>query len=316
MDCQVNLHDTLRCFCFAILLLVIPWSASGAESNFTLTVGGGQIDAVVSGGASQPSQAEITRWVQNAAESVTAYYGHFPVPHLLLHIKIIDGSGVHGGRTFGERGGFISIRLGSKTTAQELASDWMMTHEMVHLSFPSVPDQNHWIEEGIATYVEPIARIQAGHLDVTSMWADLVRDMPNGLPASGDRGLDNTHTWGRTYWGGAMFCLLADVQIRRETKNQKGLQDALRGILDGGGDIRYDWELEDALQLGDHSTGTHVLMNLYKKMGTSPTGADLDALWKELGISAADGAIHFNDEAEMAPIRRAITAHGPASKLP
>ena len=42
----------------------------------------------------------------------------------------------------------------------------------------------------------------------------------------GGFGLDNTHTWGRTYWGGAMFCLLADVEIRRRTHNRRGLQDA------------------------------------------------------------------------------------------
>jgi hypothetical protein len=70
------------------------------------------------------------------------------------------------------------------------------------------------------------------------MWADLVRDMPKGLPEPGDQGLDNTHTWGRTYWGGALFCFLADIEIRKQTKNEKGLQDALRGILNAGGDIR------------------------------------------------------------------------------
>jgi len=293
---------------------MISCSAGGAESKFTVSEGGAQIDVTVGDGRMQLTQAEITRWVQNAAESVAAYYGRFPVPHPSLRIKPFEGRGVRHGRTFGERGGFISIGLGSETTVEELNSDWMLTHEMVHLSFPDMPERNHWIEEGIATYVEPIARIQAGHYDVPAMWGDLIRDMPNGLPESGDRGLDNTHTWGRTYWGGALFCMLADVQIRRETKNQKGLQDALRGILEAGGDIRQDWSLEEALQLGDRTTGTHVLMDLYKKMGDSPTGADLDALWKQLGVSLQGGTIHFNDEMELAPIRRAITAPAPAPK--
>jgi len=303
-----------KIFYLAVSVLMISGSARGGESRFTVKMGGAQIDVTMADGKMQLTQAEINRWVQNAAESVTAYYGHFPVPHPSIQIKPFTGKGVRSGRTFGGHGGFISIRLGSETTVQELASDWMLTHEMVHLSFPDMPDRNHWIEEGIATYVEPIARIQAGHLDAASMWADLARDMPNGLPAAGDRGLDNTHTWGRTYWGGALFCLLADVEIRRETKNQKGLQDALRGILDGGGDIRYDWELEDALQLGDRTTGTHVLMTLYKKMGNNPSGADLDTLWKELGINLEGGAVHFNDDAELASIRRAITGTVPVSK--
>ncbi len=63
------------------------------------------------------------------------------------------------------------------------------------------------------------------------IWHDMVRDMHKGEPAEGDQGLDHTHTWGRTYWGGAMFCLVADVEIRRQTGNKKGLRDALRAIV-------------------------------------------------------------------------------------
>ena len=35
-----------------------------------------------------------------------------------------------------------------------------------------------------------------------------------------------------------LFCLLADVQIHQRTHNQKGLEDALRGILAAGGNIK------------------------------------------------------------------------------
>ena len=75
--------------------------------------------------------------------------------------------------------------------------------------------EHHWIEEGLATYVEPIARAQAGQFSVKLVWRDLVVGLPRGLPQPGDRGLDFTPTWGRTYWGGALFCLLADIEIRK-----------------------------------------------------------------------------------------------------
>ena len=118
-----------------------------------------------------------------------------------------------------------------------------MTHEMVHLTFPSVPEEHHWIEEGIAVYVEPLARLRAGNMSKAEVWGEMARDMHQGLPAADDEGLDNTHTWGRTYWGGAMFCLLADIEIRQRTRNQKGLEDALRGVMNSGGVITEDWEL-------------------------------------------------------------------------
>ncbi|MGZ4829844.1 MAG: hypothetical protein ACXV78_09395, partial [Candidatus Angelobacter sp.] len=115
-------------------------------------------------------------------------------------------------------------------------------------------------------------------------------------------------TWGRTYWGGALFCLLADVRIHERTKNHKGLEDALRGINRGGGNISEDWDIQKALAMGDKATGATVLRDLYKEMRNKPTPVDLDQLWTKLGIAMKDGAVAFNDKAPEANIRRAITA--------
>lgn len=274
----------------------------------TLLIGGSKIDVTIEAGELTVSQAELMQWVKSAAEAVATYYGRYPVPHVHLHIIPTDGRGVRHGQTFGYNGGLIKIRVGKGTEARELANDWMLTHEMVHLSFPSMADEHHWIEEGIAVYVEPIARIQATQMSAERMWADLARDMPKGLPEEGDRGLDHTHTWGRTYWGGALFCFVADVEIRRQTQNKKGLQDALRGILNAGGNITHDWELSEAFKIGDHATGTTVLSDLYAKWKDTPVQVDLGALWKELGITPDGKNVRLADDAPLATVRRAITA--------
>ena len=274
----------------------------------TIQIGNSRIDVSLESGELAVSHDEVLQWVRNAAESVAAYYGRYPMPHVALHIIPTDGRGVFGGRTFGDdNGGIIRIHLGKQTIAAGLRADWMLTHEMVHLTFPSVPDNHHWIEEGIATYVEPIARVRAKKFDANEMWFEVVRDMHQGLPESGDQGLDHTHTWGRTYWGGAMFCLLADVEIRKQTNNQKGLDDALRGILLAGGDMREDWPLENALQAGDRATGTTVLTTLYEKMKKDPYPVDLPALWRQLGIVRDGDTVRFIDTAPLAAIREAIT---------
>ena len=284
-----------------------------AQMRFQLAAKGSNIDVEVGPGDLMVSGEELKRWVQNAADAIVAYYGRFPVPHLRIQIEPSGGNGIRGGKTFGRGGGLIVVHVGSQTPGIELASDWMMTHEMVHLTFPSMADEHHWIEEGIATYVEPIGRIQAGQMDPAEMWRDLVRDMPKGEPRAGDKGLDHTHTWGRTYWGCALYCLRADVEIRRQTQNAKGLQDALRGILDAGGDIREDWELRKALETGDRTTGTHVLMNLYEEMKDKPVEVELDSLWKQLGVKAENGKVTLVDDAPLAGVRRAITARSAGS---
>ena len=156
----------------------------------------------------------------------------FPRKHLHLLIVPVEGQrGVLNRRTLAYGGISTRVLVGQLTTEGDLKRDWIMTHEVVHLAFPSVAEEHHWIEEGIATYVEPIARVEAGNLEPRSVWHDLVEGLPKGLPQAGDEGLDHTHTWGRTYWGGALFCTLADVDIRERTNNRYGLQDALRAIL-------------------------------------------------------------------------------------
>jgi hypothetical protein len=186
---------------------------------------------------------------------------------------------------------------------------------MVHLTFPSVAEEHHWIEEGAAVYVEPIARFRAGNYPKERVWGEMARDMRQGLPAEGDEGLDHTHTWGRTYWGGALFCLLADIEIHERTHNQKGLDDALRAIMNDGGVITEDWELEHALSIGDKATGVPVLGQLYTKMKDKPVSVDLEKLWQQLGVSQQDGTASFDDHAPLAAIRDAISSGKPGKTV-
>ena len=133
-----------------------------------------------------------------------------------------------------------------------------------------------------------------------------------GGPNAHDQGLDRTHTWARTYWGGALFCLVADVQIRERTNNRKGLQDALRGILQAGGTITQQWDIERAFSAGDKATGTMVLRDLYREMRDKPSAVDLPALWKKLGVRRSnDGSIEFIPGARLADVREAMTRPKP-----
>src|SRR5450631_1108230 len=291
----------------SLLAAGCSFGTRAAEMTSTLIVAGSHIDITVEDEKNSIPQADLIAWVKMAAESVAGYYAHYPVPHLTLRITPFSGHGVRHGMTWGMHGGLIKIGLGSETTHAELMNDWMLTHEMIHLAFPSVADEHHWIEEGISTYVEPIARIRISNMKEEQMWTDLIRDMPKGQPREGDEGLDNTHTWGRTYWGGALFCFDADVEIRRQTQNKKGLQDALRGILDAGGNITNDWDLAETFKIGDKATGVTVLTDLYNKMKDHPLPVDLAEKWKFLGIEWDGTNVHLRDDAPGAAIRRAIT---------
>lgn len=309
-------YSTMPQRILCIFVFVFSLAAFAQHRDPSFTVGGGTLDVNLDSDLPQATQDQLMTWVHNAANSVVAYYGKFPLEHTYLQVRSFDGRGIHNGHTFGtSNGGLIRISAGLQTIPEVFKDDWMLTHEMVHLTFPSVPEEHHWIEEGIAVYVEPFARLRAGNANKESVWGEMARDIHQGLPDEGDEGLDHTHTWGRTYWGGALFCLMADIEIRQRTHNQKGLEDALRAIMNGGGVITEDWELEHAFQVGDKAVGVPVLEEMYAKMKDKPVMVDLDKLWQNLGVAHNGGVATFDDHAPLAPVREAINAGKPGKPL-
>jgi hypothetical protein len=187
-----------------------------------------------------------------------------------------------------------------------LRKDWILVHEMVHLAMADVPESQRWLLEGLATYVESIARAQRGHLSEEFVWNGFINRMPQGLPKYGDRGLDRTPTWGRTYWGGAIFCMLADIEIRKLSENKLSLRDALRGVLDAGISMHSSTTAMQVFEAGDEAIGMAVLVPLYQKMKADPYPIDLDALWASLGVALQDEQIIYDDDAPMAHVRRSL----------
>jgi predicted metalloprotease with PDZ domain len=135
----------------------------------------------------------------------------------------------------------------------------------------------------------------------------MLAGMPKGLAHERDRGMDGTRDWGRLYWGGALFWLLADVEIRELTSNQRSLADALRAVLAAGGNTEESWPIERFVETADRALPRPVLAPLYRRMGQSAMPVDLPALWRRLGVSlGAHGAV-FDDQAPLAAVRRGIT---------
>jgi hypothetical protein len=271
-----------------------------------LKVGGADIRIDVEDGAFRGGTGPIVAWVERSAGIVTRYYDRFPTSTLRVRVVPEDGSGVRSGKTFGHDGGFIRVQVGREVTEDELNNDWVLVHEMTHLALPEVGDDHTWLSEGLAVYVEGVARVQAGNRTQSDVWSEEIRSMPRGLPQPGDRGLDHTHTWGRTYWGGAMFCLLADVEIHRRTQNRFGLQDAVRAITRSSGGLVVEWPIERVLKTGDAAVGVPVLEDLYAQMKDAPVTPDLMGLWRKLGVEPDGASVRLTDDAPLAAVRLSI----------
>jgi len=293
---------------FFTSLISAPAQPAHAAPDTQIQVGGGAIDIVYSDGAPGLDRALIQDWIRTSAQAVTTYFGRFPVSHVRLVVIAGDGRNV-GGTTFGFRGGsLIRLTVGRNADALALKRDWVLVHEMTHLALPQLPRSGLWLQEGNATYVEPIARTQAGQMDPAEVWKWTIDEMPSGQPRPGDGGLDSTHDHQRVYWGGAAFWLVADVRIRERTHNRIGVQAALQAINRKSGGNTADWTMDQVMAAGDAATGGTELAGLYAEMGKAGSPVDIDALLKQLGVGLQGNKIVFDDSAPLAAIRRQITA--------
>ena len=288
---------------------VLGFAAWAGAETFRVAASGGEIVVTVGPDAPPVPRAALVAWVENAARAIVAVFGRFGVPEARLDVRTGGRGRIRGGRT-DDLAPHVSLALGRETTPADLAGDWVLTHEFVHLSTPTLSKRYAWFMEGVATYVEPIARVRIGLLSADELWEGLLEGLPKGLPLAGDGGLDVTHTWGRTYWGGALFFFQADLEIRERSENRRSLDDALRGMLREGGDVRAGWTLEQALSAADRGVGEglNVLSRLHAAQGTTPASVDLDALFRRLGVSRAGGRVLYDDAAPLASIRRALSS--------
>lgn len=298
---QLGLPECL----FAVLLSACSqgYAQSAAEQ---LNLNGVSIRVELENNSFQVGAVPLHEWVERSERIVSAYYGGFPTTSLRIQVVPESGDGIQGGKTWGYRGGFIRVQVGREVTKAQLLDDWVLVHEMTHLALPDISEAQSWFSEGLAVYVEGVARSQAGNRTQQDVFAEQLRQMPRGLPQPGDQGLDHTHTWARTYWGGAMFCFLADVEIHRRTGNRKGLQDAMRAVVKASGGLSADWPITRVFAVGDEATGTKVLEEMYARMKDSPVTPDLQSLWTKLGVVGEGSTVVLHDEAPMADIRRAI----------
>jgi hypothetical protein len=136
----------------------MPYDAFDRLAKTDLDVPGGAIHVAFAPG--DIALGKILDWVKTSARAVSTYYGAFPVSSLKLLLVPVDGPRVRGGTTWGYRGAAVRVLLGRDSGEDDLRRDWVMVHEMVHLALPDMEQRYNWLSEGLAVYIEPVARVQ------------------------------------------------------------------------------------------------------------------------------------------------------------
>ncbi len=266
---------------------------------------------IVSSPSLAPSRAQdFDKWVERSMNIVGSYYGKFPMGPVALGVVTIPGDETHFGLTRPGVGASIIVYLGERMNLDE---DWVLVHEMIHLGCPTLPREYRWLEEGLATYVEPIAKSRVGLQSEEAAWADLVRHMPEGVAGKDAGALGETRSgdWLKMYWGGAVVMMLTDLEIRRRTDNRLGLEDGLRAVLEAGGNDGEHWSLEEFVAGMERVVPKGWLLAWLRHHHETPASFDLPALWKKLGIRPSGKTVTFDDTAPDARFRKEISRPRP-----
>ncbi|HET6330240.1 MAG TPA: hypothetical protein VFF76_05565 [Holophagaceae bacterium] len=278
-----------------------PEAAIGPLRIQRFAAKGGTLAAIAPDGNLPLTPAQESRWFKMAGSTLEDAYGRLPLPWIAVFLQpVAQSDGVLFGSTRGGGGAAITVLLGNTVSDQDITDDWILAHELVHTALPDLDRSHHWLEEGIPTYLEPLLRLREGRETPEAFWSDLRSQLPKGQPQAGDRGLDRTPTWGRTYWGGALFCFVADYRIREATGGKQSLLDALRAILPAGG-IATRGDIRALLEEADSALPGPVLLPLYDAWAASPETVDLDAIWKRLGVAKEP----LDSQAPQAALRKA-----------
>ena len=252
------------------------------------------------------SRELLQSWLEINVCAVRTYFGRFPVAEFSLVLKSVEGSTeISYGNAMPGAMPRITMYVGTRTAREEFRSSWVLCHELTHLAFPSLPREQRWIEEGMATYIEPIARAMTGIVNEESIWEEMMRKAPDAF-RNIRTGLDGEHDYRRIYWGGAVFFLLADIEIRTTTNSKHSLQDAMQAILRSEGTMNTDRDVYSVLRAGDKAVSGRMLETLYEKFGKTAYTPDLERLWKDLGIERDGASVRFRDDAPLAAVRKAI----------
>jgi hypothetical protein len=251
--------------------------------------------------------------VKDAAGCVAGLFGRFPVDATVFVVPVRGAEDVVFGRVLSLAGASVALLFGEDTKAAAMHGEWVPVHELFHLATPSFVGEAHWLEEGLATYYEPLLRERAGWMHPEDLWRHFADQMKRGLRKPGDApALEDRDDIDSTYWGGALFAFVADVRIREATAGKKSLDDALRASLATLGDATHSATLADFVRVGDEATGTRALADLVAHDAVAGEPVDLDRLWAALGVVVREGgAVELRDGAPEAALRKALSAGQP-----
>ena len=244
------------------------------------------LDVAILGTMTHVEDAQLCEWLRQRAEEVRYVRRRFPYPRISVSIYPVPGR--EDASVFGmvmwSSPPSIALLVGQDTRLDALQHDWTALHELLHLTHPTFLPRAPWISEGLATYFTELVQARSGRMSAEAVWAEMLRGFQRGrAQASGQtlqEMIDDSAPPG-LYWVGAFFCLRLDVELRRATQNQRGLQDVLELLATKGSTSTVD-AYGAAV---DEVAGKPLFRALLEEDLRRPAFAGLEGLLEDLGVT-------------------------------
>jgi hypothetical protein len=302
----------------------IDWPAIVAFGRFEeqpIDVGGARLRLAVLDGTPAPDPERMRAWVEEAARSVVAVSGSFPLPHAQIVVAPASRGKGPVPWAFVVRGGSPAVHflVNPRKPFEEFQADWTAVHEFAHLLLPFVHYDDAWLSEGIATYYQNVLRARSGRLTPEEAWSEIragfqrARASAPGMTLA--QATASMHRGGshmRVYWHGAAIALLADVRLRQMSDGKQSLDTALAALHNCCMQTDQAWSAAALLDKLDELTGTDVFAALLRQHVSSPDFPDLSDLYRELGLQPVGDVGALPSDAPLSGLRDAIMRAGTA----
>jgi hypothetical protein len=294
------------------------WPARTAIGRFPIreiAVGGATLHLAILDASPPADDAAVTAWLDEAARAVTTLYGRFPLSQAQLLLTPIgrQPEPVPWGQVL--RGGRPAAHLFFDQTrpSREWRDDWTAVHELAHMLLPYISRRDAWLSEGFATYYQNVLRARAGLISETDAWRKLVAGFGRGQSGTqrgislddASRAMRRERAFMRVYWSGAAIALLADTQLRQSHAGMS-LDEALSRLARCCLPSPRMWTARQAFERMDELTGNDVFVALAEQYRSSDQFPDVDDLLLRLGVIGRGDTLSLDDDAELAPLRRAL----------
>lgn len=207
---------------------------------------------------------KLKTWISTTRDSVEALLGPLPRDlnvYLYRHRPAREPTPwAHTSKGY-PRG--VHFYVDPRFTLQDYLDDWTGPHELIHMYFPYIGEENRWFAEGFASYLQYQAMYQMGILDwpqalrrYEERWqrGSSYRRFENRNLAEAQQDMIDAGQYPRVYWGGAVYFLQVDreLQERHSTRLTTVVADYAACCL------RRFGSMERLVQDLDRRSGTNV----------------------------------------------------------